>query len=396
MEARDSRSRIRPLPVDDLDGDAPHPPIEPRRRIAPLVAIILGALAFGVIARGLSAGGTDAVAAGTTAPPPNLADEPVTTTTTTLPPPPPSLREMLPIVDDQLQFIALTTTAKIGHWEADLAFPSFNSSISRPLAAQYNADGTRIVIRGGGDGDSFIIDSAAGPLAYLWDVTSGVWHDTDESLLAWTESDAETAATIVRVADVGAATAGDVPALYEFRIPGPDHVVEAWGDWGFATTSGPTVFGFDPDGLQTRTSDGVFFDAATDGLLLLTDSSGEGAIPFLLDPDGSRTELPNLDIGAAEFRITDDGAWVLATTIQEDGHTSILARTVEARSTRLSSVDETARIVNMAWGDRLLVLQDLESHDLLFKDWRTGAEYRVPIENPILAVYLREELGLGE
>ena len=50
-------------------------------------------------------------------------------------------------------------------------------------------------------------------------------------------------------------------------------------------------------------------------------------MPFLLNPDGSRTELPSLDIGGSDFRITADGEWVLATTVQADGHTSIVART---------------------------------------------------------------------
>ncbi|MDJ0953944.1 MAG: hypothetical protein QNJ81_09705, partial [Acidimicrobiia bacterium] len=167
----------------------------------------------------------------------------------------------------------------------------------------------------------------------------------------------------------------------------------SWGNWGFATSLGPTIYGFDPDGVQTRTIDGVFFDAAADGMLLLADQTEEGTVPFLLNTDGTRNELPSLDIGAADFRITSDGEWVLATTIQQDGHTSILARTVRSRSTRITSIDETAQIVNMTWGDRLLVLQDVESNDLLFKDWNTGAEYRVATEDPVAAVFLRNELG---
>jgi hypothetical protein len=398
MEARDSGSRIRPLPIDDIDGDAPqHHPIEPRRRIAPLIVIVAGAIAFAVIARGLDIGdSTEVGSSDTTAAPANLSEEPDSTTTTAPPPPPPpTLLQMLPVVGDRLSLVALTTTAKIGQWDSDLAFPSYNSSISQPQSAQYNNDGTLVAIRSGvGDG-VFVIDSAMSGPVYIWDVTSGVWHNTNASLFAWTAIDAETAATVVRVADVSGDPSFGVSALLEFSLPGSDHTLQAWGDWGFVTTSGATTYGFDPDGLQTRMIDGMFFDAATDGMLLLADPGEEGATPFLVNLDGSRSELPSLDIGASDFRITADGSWVLATTIQEDGHTSILARTVRSRSTRLTSVDETARIVNLTSGDRLLVLQDIDSNDLLFKDWNSGAEYRVAIEDPIAAVFLPDEFRLG-
>jgi len=122
----------------------------------------------------------------------------------------------------------------------------------------------------------------------------------------------------------------------------------------------------------------------------------EGTAPFLLAGDGSVVDLPNLDIGASDFRITSDGDWVLAVAIQEDGHTSILARTVHTRSTRLTSIDATALIVDMAWQDRFLVLQEIASDDLVFKDWNTGAEFSVPMDDPVGAVFLSAELALIE
>ena len=396
MEARDSGSRIRPLPIDDLDGDAPQPPVEPRRRIAPLVAIILGALAFGVIARGLSAGGAETASAGETTPPASLAEEQASTTTTTLPPPPPVLREMLPIVDDRLNLVALTTTAKIGHWDAELTFPSYQTSVAQPEFAEYNIDGTRVSI-GSGVGDGLlVIDRWPSNPAYIWDATSGVWHGTDASLFAWTEDDLDTATTLVRIADISGDTSAGVAPLAEFTIPAANHVLQAWGDWGFVTSSEQTIHRFDPDGLQTFTVDAGFLDAATDGVLLLGDLDEEGRRPFLFDLEGNRTELPTLDIDADEFRITADGQWVFAVTIQGDGYTSILARTVYSRSTRLSSIDAEARVVSMTWGDRLFVLQDLDTDELIFKDWNTGAEYRVGTENPIAAVFLPDRFGLRQ
>ena len=401
MEARDSGSKIRPLPIDDIGGDAPqHQPIEPRRRLAPLIVIVAGAIAFGVIARGLGVGAPTDLGAATTAPPANLAEEPGPTTTTTPPPPPPkTLRQMLPVVGDDMKLVALSaTTAKIGHWHDDLTFPSFEANISQPRSAEYNADGTRVAIHTWVRQGSFVVATAAGytPAYIQQNVTSGAWHATEPDLFAWTEADDESASTTVRVADVSGDTSTGVAALIEFSLPAADYILHDWGDWGFAVTSGAATHGLDADGIETRTATGSFFDAAADGTLLLATMDGEGSAPFLLNPDGSQTELLNLDIGASDFRITSDGGWVLATTIQEDGHTSILARTVRSRSTRLTSIDETARVVSMAWDDRLLVLQELDSHALVFKDWNTGAEYRVATDEVIGAVDLGDGFRLGE
>ncbi|MCP3998196.1 MAG: hypothetical protein GY722_24510 [bacterium] len=400
MEARDSGSRIRPLPIDDLDGDVPqHQPIEPRRRIAPLIVIVAGAIAFGVIARGLSVGDSTEVGSRTTTPPATLAEEPVPTTTTTRTPPPQTLGRMLPMANGGIKLVTLTATkAQVGQWDSALTFPTYNANILQPRSAKYNADGRLVAVQTGVDAGSMVIDAAVGgsPTYIQENITSGSWHPTDPALFAWTEVEDETESTVVRVADLSRDSSAGVAALVEFSIPGIDHLLQAWGDWGFATSSDGTISGLDPDGIPVRSVAGEFFDAAVDGTLLIADMGAEGPTPFLLNVDGSIAALPSLDIGATDFRITGDGDWVLAATIQEDGHTSILARTVHARSTRLTSVDETARIIDTTWEDRFLVLQELESNDLLFKDWNTGAEFSVPMDDPVGAVFLSAELALIE
>ena len=105
-----------------------------------------------------------------------------------------------------------------------------------------------------------------------------------------------------------------------------------------------------------------------------------GYQPYLVELDRSITPLVGLDIGASNFRITSDGEWVIALTLQADGHTSILARTVRSRSTRLSSIEGPGRFVSFVMDDRFVVLQERGSGDLVFKDWNTGAEFRLPIE----------------
>ena len=400
MEARDSGSRIRPLPVDDIDGDAPqHHPIEPKRRIAPLIVIVAGALAFGFIARGLGLSDGADVGNATTTPPAGLAEEPGPTTTTLPPPPPPPiLRQLLPVATDGFNLVTVTaTTARIGDWNSESTTPSFNANVSQPRSAAYNADGTRIAIHSWVRNGSFVLDASDGgnPVHLRDDITSGAWHPTDPDLFAWTQPDPDTAAdqAIVRVADLSGDTSAGAAPLVEFTIPFASQTLHAWGDWGFVTTRDDATFGFDPDGIPTRSGNGTFFDVAVDGTLLLAAVDEQGAVPYLLLPDGTEMPLPSLDIGASDFELTADGEWVLAVTFQEDGHTSILARTVHSRSTRLTSIDQTARVVGTAWDDRFLVLQEVTTNDLLFKDWSTGAEYRVPVGEQVAAVYLTRAEG---
>ncbi|MCP4967638.1 MAG: hypothetical protein GY926_20695 [bacterium] len=386
MEARDSGSKIRPLPIDDIDGDAPQPRhVEPKRRLMPLIVIVVGAIAFGVVARGLgTTDGAEVASAPTTAAPLSEVAETTTTTTTS---PPRTLRQLLPVAADGLSLVEITnTSAKIGEWTPDSAAPSFNARISQPRSAGFNSDFSRVAIHTSVRDGSYVIDDPEGgaPIHIQEDVSSGLWHPTDPDLFAWTEFDVDQ--TTVKIADVSGYAGAELEPLVEFALAAVDHELLAWGDWGIVTRSSGRLYVFDIDGQELSQVESEFLDATPDGLLLLARIDDGAAIPYLLNPDGSETALPGLDIGASGLRITDDGAWVLAVTYQADGHTSILARTVGARSTRLTSINETAHIVDLIWEDRFLVLQEVRSLDLVFKDWNTGAEFRLPVENQIAAV----------
>jgi hypothetical protein len=233
-----------------------------------------------------------------------------------------------------------------------------------------------------------VIDSAEGgnPIHLQERISAGLWHPTAPDLFAWSEQSDDADVTYLRIADV-AALAGDAGgALFEAILPGRQHILLAWGDWGFVTADSSPPLGervtlFDADGLDPLQLEGSFFDAADDGSLLMARLEDAGLMPYLIQPDRTETELIGLDIGAADFRITADGDWVIAVTQQADGHTSILARTVRSRSTRLTSINEPARLVGLGGDDRYVILQESESFDLVFKDWNTGAEFRVPVPN---------------
>lgn len=398
MEARDSRSKIRPLPVDDIDGDAPHRPAEPQpRRWLPLVVIVVGAIAFGVVARGLSpVPQPDAAATATTASPLSTEPEP---TTTTEPPPPPlkPLHRMLPIAEDGLDLVTFDVSARVGRWEAQATDPEFHVNVARPLDVSYNADGSRVALTTAVKDGSLVITDSDGsdPISVRGDVWSGIWHPTDPAMFAWTRAievyPGEWETTLA-VADVSGFTMAGLEPLTEFVIDGGPLTLLAWDDWGFVLGDEQQAFRpvtrYDPDLQNPEELEGVFFDATQTGDLLMARAEDSGYVPYLLAADGTETEIVGLDIGAEDFRITADGAWVLAVTLQADGHTSILARTTQSRSTRLNSVNGAARIIDLAWDDRFLVLQEAETGDLVFKDWNTGAEFRLPMEADVAAVYL--------
>lgn len=387
MEARDSGSKIRPLPIDDIDGDAPQQGhVETKRRLLPLIVIVVGAIAFGVIARGLGpTGSTEVASAPTTAAP--LAETAEPTTTTTTAPPPRLLRQLLPTAENGLRIVMMTdTSAAIGEWTPGSATPSFNARISQPRSASFNADQARVAVHTGVKDGSFVIDSSEGgsPIYIQKNVSSGAWHPSDPDLFAWTE--VGIGRTLLKIADVSGYTGSGLEPLVEIVIEPSDHELKAWGDWGFVTSSSGMLYVLDIDGQELWRIESDFYDATPDGILLLARIEDGAAMPYLLNPDGTETALSGLDIGASDLRLTDDADWVIAVTYQADGHTSILARTVRSRSTRLTSIDETARIVDLILEDRFLVLQEIHSNDLVFKDWNTGAEFRIPVEAEIAAV----------
>jgi hypothetical protein len=136
---------------------------------------------------------------------------------------------------------------------------------------------------------------------------------------------------------------------------------------------------YDADGFNPLQLEGDFFGATPSGLVLMAVVEESGYVPYIVELDRSLTPLVGLDIGASQFRITSDGEWVIALTLQADGHTSILARTVRSRSTRLSSINGAGRLVSFVLDDRFIAIQERDTRDLVFKDWNTGAEFRIPI-----------------
>jgi hypothetical protein len=300
------------------------------------------------------------------------------------------LGEMLPVARDGLHLITLGSSARISTWDGAASAPEVHTNIGRAVTATYNANGSLVALETLVRDGTLVIDRPTGgsPIYVQPDVTSAVWHPSDPSLIAWTVA-VETApdewTSSLRIADVTGHTAAGLEPLIDLPMPEGRHSLLAWGDWGFVTADDDAAFRpltrTGPDLLNPVQLDGVFFDATADGKLLLARMEDTGYVPYLLEPDGTEVELMGLDIGASNFRITSNGEWVIALTLQADSHTSVLARTVRSRSTRLSSIEGPARFVSFALEDRLVVLQEEGSGDLVFKDWNTGAEFRIPVES---------------
>jgi hypothetical protein len=400
MEARDSGSKIRPLPIDDIDGDAPQhrPAAEPRW--LPLAVIVVGAIAFAVVARGLAlpepaeVGAAATTTTSTTST--SLPAEPDPTTAALSP-----LSQLLPFATDSLQLVILRGWAAINEWQLDAIAPDVGRFIGEADTATYNVNGSYLAIHSGvRDGSITITDRDGIPPIYVQkNAVAGMWHPADPHLFAWTaspgSSDTDGDTSSLSIADVSGSINASLEPLIEIALEGGPHELLAWGDWGFVAAElsdevRPTVVRYDPDGLDPVRIDGEFFDATPDGALLMARLDDSGYKPYVIEVDGRETELIGLDIGASDFRITADGIWVIALTPQADGHTSILARTVRSRSTRLTSIDEPATLVGLSSDDRHVILQEFDSADLVFKNWDTGAEHRVPIPDGdrVAAVFL--------
>jgi hypothetical protein len=327
-----------------------------------------------------------------------LSEEPEPITTTEAPPPPPPLSRILPFADEGLQLVQIEGSAAIGTWGVDAAAPGFWANIGQADSAAYNVDGSYLAVLSRVRNGSITITDGAGynPIYLQGDIWAGSWHPTDPSLYAWTKQleSEDGSASVLMAADLSGYTGTTVEPLVELPLADGPHLILAWGDWGFVTAdwsgeSGPVVTALDSDGLNPLELEGDFFGATADGALLMARLGDSGYMPYLVEPDRTETALVGLDIGAADFRMTSDGAWVIAVTQQADGHTSILARTVRSRSTRLTSINEPARIVNLSTDNRYIILQEAESQDLVFKDWSSGAEHRVPIDGgTVAAVFL--------
>jgi hypothetical protein len=295
---------------------------------------------------------------------------------------------LLPAADDGLQLIAFGSSARIATWEVDAIAPETHTNLSRPLAAFYNADGSRVAVHTAVREGTMAIDGPAGgsPIYLQPDISSGAWHSTDPALFAWTvavESGPNEWTGYLAVADVTGYAATGLEPLVEFPLPEGRHSLLAWGNWGFVIADEGSGFRpitkTDLDLLDPQELDGVFFDATDDGTLLMARMVDGAYVPYLVAPDGSEIDLVGLDIGASDFRITSNGEWVIALTPQADGHTSLLARAVHSRSTRLSSIEGAGRFVSFVLDDQFVALQEDDSGDLVFKDWNTGAEFRLPI-----------------
>ena len=335
-----------------------------------------------MVAVGLGQRAPDHAAAGTTSPP--LSQEAQPPTTTSLPPPP-ALEDAVPFAARGLTLVILSDTgARAGVWHPNLATPSFNAEFSPAAAAAVNSDGTRISVEGTGE---TIVDVALGGNPQFLG-GGGLWHPSDPDLFAWVESDPGSDETVIRTVDISAAeTSHEIVPLLEFSVPFSDASLAAWGDWGFAVVFSETIHIFDPDGVPVRNAEGEVLDAANDGTLLVADGNGP---PFVLNADGSTTALPSLDVGASDYIITPAGDWAIAVTPQEDGHTSILARAVNSRSTRITSVDQAARVVGVSPTGQVLILQSAETNGLFFKEWKTGVEYELSTHFRVAAIYVED------
>ncbi|MFQ5555729.1 MAG: hypothetical protein ACE5GC_10230, partial [Acidimicrobiia bacterium] len=150
MEARDPRSRIRPLPPKTHSGAPPPGPPSPfalrRLGVAVAVAAVVALIAlFGVVS---ARSGNDAAAPATTTttrPPPIVAGpaSTTTTTTTTTTTLPPTLADMAPALTDGLTLVVRDQlSGTVQRWAPGDRAPRPVQLTSRPDRASFDPSGT--------------------------------------------------------------------------------------------------------------------------------------------------------------------------------------------------------------------------------------------------------------
>jgi len=171
-----------------------------------------------------------------------------------------------------------------------------------------------------------------------------------------------------------------------------------WGDWGYAISiddpESPAIVILDPEGRAERIMPGVAYSAGGDAIFV--DATGEpfagSGDPGLLAPLVVVPEaavgifdrmfepiylFPGTDAHTLNVIISPDGLRIADATFTNTGGTSLTIRDRSVDTLRSVRIDSIAHPIGFVADGTHLAMQDVESRELIFVNWRTGAHYRL-------------------
>lgn len=383
---------MRPLQPDDANrSDAPV-----RRAPGVSIAVAAGAVVLALTFVVFGAGGGDdlpeldpyqgLVAA-------DAANVEATTTTTI----PPRFSDMVPIETDRLVTISRSGDPRTVLWLPAERYGRTYRLQNDPQWATFDATGDSVAYL---DAQWTLF---AGPVPgdvapQVEAMVSGArFHPTETAELAYTSPVAASESTGLYRVHVAPGILGGLEPTMVATLPETAHLL-TWGDWGYAVSiddpASPAIIILDPDGQAERIMPGVAHSAGGDAIFV--DATGElfagSGGPELLAPIVVIPEsavgifdrmfepiylFPGADARTLNVTISPDGLHIADATFTITGGTSVTIRDRSVDTLRSVRIDSAAHPIGFVADGTHLAMQDVDSGELIFVNWRTGAHFRL-------------------
>ncbi|MEA3511382.1 MAG: hypothetical protein U9R51_08110 [Actinomycetota bacterium] len=393
MPRREQPSQVRPLlPDNDVPGQ-PHAPT--RRTPGASVAVAAAAVVLALMFVIFGAGGGDDIPA----PDPDqslvaaeAADVEVTATTL-----PERLSDMVPVETNRLATISRSGDPRMVLWLPSERVGRTYRLQNDPQWASFDATGEFIayldpqwtLFAGPVPGDSAPQVEAM--------VSGARFHPTETAELAYTAPIAGSDSTGVYRVHVSPDILGSLEPELVGSLSETAHLL-TWGDWGYAVSldraESPAIMILDPDGRAMRIMPGVAYSAGGDAMFV--DATGEpfagsgdpGLLaPLVVVPKSSVGIFdrmfepiylfPGTDARTLNVAISPDGLQIADSTFTNTGGTSVTIRDRSVDTLRTVRIDSVAHPIGFVADGTHLAMQDVDSGELIFLNWRTGAHYRL-------------------
>lgn len=382
---------MRPLLPDDVEQ--PSSPV--RRTPGVSVAVVAGSVVLGLVLVVFGAGGGEQVpefdpdqsfvAA-------EAAD--IEVTTTTLPSP---FADMVPIETDRLATISGSGDPRTVLWLPSERFGRSYRLQNHPQLAWFDATGDSVAY----------IDAQmtlfAGPVPgdgapQVEAMVSGArFHPVETADLAYTAPVTASDSTGIYRVHVAPGILGGLEPVLVATLSERAHLL-TWGDWGYALSiddpESPAIIILDPQGRAERIMPGVAYSAGGDAIFV--DGTGEpfagpgdpGLLaPLVVVPESAVGIydtmfepiylFPGADARTLNVTISPDGLRIADATFTNTGGTSVTIRDRSVDTLRTLRIDSVAHPIGFVADGTHLAMQDADSRELIFVNWRTGARYRL-------------------